>query len=130
MTFEEIEARINRGGLTAADVADLWDALFLRENEIGELLRHVKQSAPSFPYAPYIYPAIAFCAYTGARRSEMFRMRIDDVNGRVVLWEKKRSRDRCLTYREVPLPPELTPIIGAWLKQHPGGQFLFCKRSG
>lgn len=130
MTFEEIERRANRGGLSDAEVADLWDALFLRENEIAQLLVHVRTKAPAVRSAPYIYPAIAFVAYTGARRSEMFRTLIDDVNGRVILREKKRSQEYCVTFRELPLHPQLSEILDDWLNVHPGGQFLFCKRSG
>ncbi len=130
MTYDEIERRVSRGGLSDAEVSELWDALFLRENEIGELLDHVKKAAPAVRFAPYIYPAIAFIAYTGARRSEMFRTLIDDVNGRVILKEKKRSQEYRVTFRELPLHPQLSEILDNWLNAHPGGQFLFSKRSG
>lgn len=130
MTIEEIQKRISRGGLTDADIAELWDALFLREGEIGEVLRDLKESCSILPHAAYVYPAISFCAYTGARRSEMFRTLIDDVNGRVLLREKKRSQDHTITFREVPLHQDLKVILEAWLENHPGGQYLFCRKAG
>ena len=130
MAWEEIETRVKRGGLQSDEIAELWDCLFLRESEIGDLLEHVKTECSKLPACPYLYPAIAFCAYTGARRSEMFRCLIDDVSNCVLIREKKRQRDRRITFREVPLHDELKTVIDEWLKRHPGGQFLFCKNSG
>ena len=59
----------------------------------------------------------------------MFRCRIDDVNGQVLLREKKRSQDQLITFRAVPLHPSLDEILSAWLEHHPGGQFMFCKNN-
>lgn len=130
MAWEEIETRVNRGGLEPADVAELWDCLFLRETEIAAFLKHVTEEVKKFPAYPYLFPAIAFCAYTGARRSEMFRCLIDDVSQSILIREKKRQRDRRITFREVPLHGELRTILDSWLAVHPGGQILFCKNSG
>ena len=130
LTYEEIEMRVGRGDLSDAEIADLWDALFLRENEIAELLAYARDNLSQLPHARYLYPALAFCAYTGARRSEMFRARIDDVNGRVIIREKKRSQSRRITFRQVPLHAELKDVLDEWLEQRPSGQRLFCKNSG
>ena len=46
-----------------------------------------------------------------------------------MLREKKRSKDQRITFREVPLHPDLKSILDEWLCDHPGGQFLFCKRN-
>ena len=86
--------------------------------------------AQELPRFPYIHAALAFCAYTGARRSEMFRCQVDDLDGKVLLREKKRSRDRRITFRDVPMHPSLRSVIDNWLRIHPGGQFLFCKNTG
>jgi hypothetical protein len=43
-TWQEIERKIARGGLTKAEVAALWDCLFLTLPEVEELLGFVKQS--------------------------------------------------------------------------------------
>src|SRR5262249_15517860 len=45
MTWQEVERRIGAGGLTDAQVAELWDALYLRKEEVAELLAHVKAHA-------------------------------------------------------------------------------------
>jgi integrase len=129
MTWEQIEAKIERGGMTDVEKADIWDSLFLREEEIGEFLRSVKAQAQTRNY-PFIYPAIAFCAYTGARRSEMFRCEIDDVGTTITLREKKAEKDMSITFRHVPLHPKLRTILDEWLLEHPGGQHLFVKRNG
>ena len=68
-TWEEIEAKIKAGGLTEAEISDLWDCLFLRGKEILAFLAYVKKSGK----APWLYPALAIAAYTGARRSEIMR---------------------------------------------------------
>src|SRR5262249_34165561 len=74
-TWEEIERQIARGaGL--AEQRDLWDCLFLTLPEVDELLRFVKANARH----PFLYPMFCFAAHTGARRSEMLRARIGDVD--------------------------------------------------
>ena len=130
MIWEQIEAQIARGGISKADTAELWDSLFLREIEIGQFLEHARAASENLPSCRYIHPALSFCAYTGARRSEMFRCQIDDITDKVLIREKKRSRHRRITYREVPLHRELKLTIDEWLARHPGGQYLFCKNNG
>lgn len=131
MTWEEVEQQISLGGLTVEQEAELWDCLFLREEEIAAFLAHVKPAAEERRF-PFIYPAICFCAYTGCRRSEMFRSLQADVgiNGKIRLREKKRDKERSLTYRYVPLHPELRPILENYFTGHPGGQHTFVKANG
>lgn len=124
MTRDEIERRIARGGLAKKAVAELWDCLFLTRPELGEFLNFVKEHA----HVPFLYPMVAFAAHTGARRSELLRILIDDVDlegSTALIREKKRVRGKRST-RRVPLSPPLREVLVAWLNQHPGGQFLFC----
>lgn len=128
MTRDEIERAIARGGLSDADIAAFWECMFMSETEVGEFLTHVKKVVPLLPRFFYIYPAIAFCAYTGCRRSEMFRAKIADVEGPTIqIREKKRSQRQTFTFRQVPKHQELDAILSDWLGNHPGGQLLFCK---
>jgi integrase len=123
-TREELERRIALGGLTARQVDELWDSLFLQLPEVDELLEHVREVAAY----PWIYPMVFFAAHTGTRRSEMLRCLVSDVDfagGSVIIREKKRARGKRTT-RRVPLSPSLASILKDWLKVHPGGQFLFC----
>jgi len=75
-----------------------------------------------------VYPMFCFAAYTGARRSEMLRLRWADVDflaETVTLHEKKRSKER-MTSRRVPLSPVLLQVLRDWQTRHPGGQPVFC----
>jgi integrase len=123
-TLREIERKVARGGLTPAEEKAVWDCLFLTVPEINKLLPFVYANANH----GFVYPMFAFACHTGARRSEMLRARIDDIdfgNGTVLLRERKRSRERRTT-RRVPLSPFLERVLRKWIANHPGGQFLFC----
>ena len=127
-TWEEIERQIARGVLSPNEEGELWDLLFLRPEELEELLCYVRTHARH----PFLYPLFAFAAHTGARRSEMMRSRITDVDlvsNTVVIREKKRVRGQEST-RRVPLSPVLIKVMGQWLQSHPGGSFTFCLEPG
>jgi len=123
MTRAEIERRIAAGGLTEAEKKDLWNALFLTLPEVAELLSELRESGT----LPWVYPMACFAAHTGARRSELLRARVADIDleGKTVLiHEKKRVRGKRTT-RRVPLSPFLAAVLKDWLASHPGGQHLF-----
>jgi integrase len=80
---------------------------------------------------PFLHPMVPFAAHTGARRSEIIRVKIADIDLRqkiVTIHEKKRVRGRTTT-RRVPLSPALEKILREWLKRHPGGPHLFCQNA-
>ncbi len=54
----------------------MWECLFLDTGEIGQLHEHVKQNARH----EFILPAFTFAAHTGARRSEIIRSQISDID--------------------------------------------------
>ncbi len=121
-TWDEIERQIARGGLSAVEIKQLWDCLFLDATQISDFLALVKANARHL----FLFPLIIFAAHTGARRSEMMRARIGDVDGgSVVIHEKKRAQGK-RTHRRVPLSPLLEQVLRDWIGQHPGGQILFC----
>jgi integrase len=122
MTFSDVERRIARGGLSDGQAKDLWRFVFLDEAQVGELLEHVRTTARH----PFVHPMFAIAAFTGARRSEICRSLIDDVQldeRLVLLRERKRRKDMAGTTREVPLHPKLKEIFKAWFSVHPGGQY-------
>jgi integrase len=124
-TMAEVEKRIASGRLDAAQKAMLWDSVFLLVPELAELLRTVKDAAPGS-----IYTMMVFAAHTGARRSEIRRCQIDDVDlveGVVTIHEKKRVRGR-LTTRRIPLSPLLSRVLREWMADHPGWGALFYMR--
>ena len=126
-TREEIKRRVAAGSLTDAEKAEMWESLYLTTIEIEQLLKYVKTNASK----PFIYPMLAFAAHTGARRSEIIRTRIADLDFEaktVVIHEKKRVRAKTTT-RRVPLSAFLIGVLKKWLKSHPGGPYLFCMQN-
>jgi integrase len=106
-------------------VAELWDSLYLRKEEVAEFLAHVREKASH----PWIYPLLCAAAHTGARRSELLRVQVSDVNldaDTILIREKKRSRKQRTT-RHVSLTPFLKEVLREWLGAHPGGKHLFCQ---
>jgi len=98
--------------------------LYLRADELIEFLAFVQGHAAH----GWIYPLICFAAHTGARRSEILRVLLCDVDFSamtVLVREKKRSRKQRTT-RRVALTPFLAGVLKEWVKIHPGGEFLFC----
>jgi len=122
-TWDEIERQIARFPMKPAEQRDLWDCLFLTVPQIQELLDHVQRQ----PLAPFIYPMFCFAAFTGARRSEIMRSRVTDIDFEaktILIREKKRSRGH-RTNRHVSLPPLLASVLQDWLTRHPGGLEIF-----
>jgi integrase len=123
--WEEIEAEVKKGGLTDEQQADLWDCLFLREKEVLTFLAYVEKNGK----APWLHPALAIAAFTGARRSEILRSEIKDFDftrAVLTLREKKRDHTRRVTFRTVDLHPRLQAIIKTWFAHHPGGKYTVC----
>ena len=123
-TVEEIERRIAAGRLTPAQVKELWESLYLRTQEVADLLAFAKEHSAH----PWIYPLICMAAHTGARRSELIRMEVADLDfegGSVIIREKKRVKGKRST-RRAPLTPLLKEALQSWLAAHPGGNVLFC----
>jgi integrase len=124
MTREEIERRITPK-ITEAELAELWECLYLTRPELDELLAYVKSHAAH----GWIYPLFCFAAHTGCRRSELLRVLVADVDfvaKTVLVREKKRSRKQRTT-RRIPLSPFLEGVLHEWLAVHPGGPQLFCQ---
>jgi integrase len=120
MTLAEIERQIAAGG----DPETLWEVFYLQATELAELLARVREKAAH----PWIYPLFCFAAHTGARRSEILRALVVDIDfagNAVLVREKKRSQSQRTT-RRVPLTPFLKEVLQNWLKVHPGGPTLFC----
>lgn len=127
-TREEIERKIARGGLTPEQNLELWDCWFLTKTDLAAFLEFAKGNAED----PFVFPMIAVAAHTGARRSELMRMRIDDLDleaNMATIRECKRVRGQRST-RRVPISAYLKGVLQDWLARHPGGPFVFCRRAG
>jgi integrase len=127
-TWEEIERKIARKKMSEIKQKELWECLFLTVPQIAQLLSHVQKESAY----PYLHPMMTFAAYTGARRSELMRSELDDIDlhaATAIIREKKRVRGK-VTTRRVPLSPELQSVLKAWLAIHPGGEFTFSPSTG
>jgi integrase len=126
-TWEQIERQIARNGLNKKEAAALWKCVYLTLPEIGDVLTYVKQQ----PGPDFFYPMLVLAAYTGARRSEMLRSRVEDFDFEanvVTIREKKKDKSKDLTFRTVPMAEFLRVTMHTWLAKHPGGQWTFCEK--
>jgi integrase len=124
MSWEEAEARIAAGD----DPERIWDCVYLKHNEVAELLAWVQTRQVS----PWVYPMFVFAGHTGARRSEIVRALPSDVDlkgGVVTIREKKRDKNRYTT-RRVPMTPLLKDVLAKWMLRREKGKPLFCKDNG
>jgi integrase len=126
-TWDEIERQITAGRLTKKQQRELWDSLYLTLSETEALLEDVKANA----IQPWVYPMFCFAAHTGARRAEILRALVSDVDigGQTVLIREKKRAKGQTTSRRVPLTPFLTNVLGQWLSVHPRGTNLFSQRA-
>ncbi len=118
-TRDEIKRQVASG---ASD--ELWDALYLSMIEIEDLLKHVLVAAS----LPFVHPMFATAAYTGARRSELVRSELSDIDLErkvITIREKKRVRGT-LSTRRVPISAPLEKVLRPWIEIHPGTKFTFC----
>jgi integrase len=124
MTWKEAERRIAAGD----DPEQVWDCVYLRTEEVPNLLEWVKVR----PVSPWVYPMFCFAAHTGARRSEIVRALPSDVDlasGVITIREKKRDKSKTTT-RRVPLTPFLKDVLADWMQRRGKGKTLFCKNDG
>lgn len=126
MTWEDIERRVARGGLQPEEIKRLWDSLFLDLKQIDEFLAFVKTHGSR----EWMYPMVAAAAHTGARRSELVRLVVDDIDFQdktILIHERKRVKGQRTT-RRVPLTPFLEQVFLEWFRgEHPGGRHVFCQ---
>jgi integrase len=128
-TWEQIERKITAGrkakGWTVAREESLWECLYLDEAQIQECLAFIEANARY----PFLYPMFCFCAYTGARRSEILRSEREDwdfQHGSVALRQKKSDTSKTFTLRHVPIHPALVTVMRHWFQAHPGGPWTIC----
>jgi integrase len=124
MTWADIERRIGRGGLAANEIKKWWDCLFLDLNQISEFVAFMKSHGSK----SWMYPMVAAAGHTGARRSELLRLHIDDIDfqGKTILIHERKRVKGQKTTRRVPLTPFLEEVLKEWIeKGQTGGQSLF-----
>ena len=126
-TREEIELEIELGDIAEKEQVELWQCLYLRPDEIAEVLSIVQSNSQY----KYLYPMAAFAAYTGARRAELCRSLCRDVHllqAKILIREKKRNRSK-RTYRQVPITESLLHILRCWFECRESGQATFPRET-
>ena len=128
-TWDQIGRKIDRGSLTPAQGAELWECLWLDQAQTMECLAWVREAAGW----PFVAPMFAFAAYTGARRGEMLRSERDDWDfegGIVTIRQKKADKSKSFTRRSVPIHPDLAEAMKGWFDGHPGGPWTIATDDG
>ena len=119
MNWAEVTRRIKQGG----DPDELWECLYLDAKQIAELLAYVKvKKAPA-----WVHPMISIAAYTGMRRSELIRARVEDIdlaNSVITVREKKRAKGT-VTTRRAPISKHLAGILKDHLKSGQNSPYVF-----
>lgn len=122
-TWKQIRRQITREKLNDIQAAPLWDCLYLTTKEIDELLKYVSANS----VYEFLHPMCALSAYTGARRSELCRARVVDLDfeaATILIQERKRSRAKRTT-RRIPLARSVNSLLASWVEKKPPGPFLF-----
>jgi integrase len=132
-TWEQIERKLEAlrraKKLTPEREASLWETLYLSEAQVQGCLDHVRRKAGH----PFVYPMFAFCAYTGARRSEILRSEREDWDFKadtVAVRQKKSDTSRTFTLCHVSIHPALAEAMAEWFKNHPGTAPTICTANG
>ena len=127
-TRDAIRRKVARGGLSPAEAAALWECLYLTLEEVRELIDHVGRAARH----SFILPMFALAAYAGARRSEICRAEVDDLDleGRTVTLREKKRRRGTDSFRAVDMAEALEGALRPWLAGHPGGRVAIVKDGG
>lgn len=127
-TYDQVQTILARGGIDPRRERELWDGLFLDPKQVAEVLHNVSLK----PNTKYLHPFLVTAAYTGARRSELFRARVEDFDfaGKLVLLrEKKRSREK-ETFRTVDMAPQVEAVMRRYFADgHPGGAVAFASKA-
>nr|UXE44384.1 tyrosine recombinase XerC [uncultured bacterium] len=106
---EEIRAMLKSD--PDADAATLWESLVLTIDEVKAVVAYVREH---WSRHPWFVDAWTIAAYTGARRSELCRMRAEDVDlkrGELTLRDKKRVTDRSEGRRVVQIAAAILPTL-------------------
>ncbi|HBE71545.1 MAG TPA: hypothetical protein DDW52_25660 [Planctomycetaceae bacterium] len=122
-TWEQITRQVRSGGLAETEAAKLWDCLYLDREKLKKLLAFVEQEARH----DCLHPMCVLAAYTGARRSELCRALVSDIDlmtSTFTIRERKRSRSHRTT-RSVPMTQTVQQVMKSWLKAKPESCFLF-----
>jgi integrase len=122
-TWEQITRQIRDNSLIKAEAAHLWDCLYFSCDKLKQLLQFIEKQSQH----DSLYPMCVLAAYTGARRSELCRALVSDIDfvaSTFTIQERKRSRSHRTT-RTVPMCEAVVQATRVWLAEKPECRFLF-----
>jgi len=122
-TWEQITRQIQESEVAEDKAKSFWDCLYLSCDQLRKLLQFIRQEAVH----SCLHPMCVLAAYTGARRSELCRSLVSDIDlvaSTFTIRERKRSRSHRTT-RTVPLCDTLAQVLEQWLVEKPKCRFLF-----
>lgn len=121
-TFAEVSKQTADLAQKSSEAKELWATVFLDKEEIEELLDHVQKHANH----AFIYPMFMLAAHTGARRSELMRSQVGDVQDDVLTIRERKRRKRQNSTRQVPISSRLRKALNDWLDVKPDVPHTFC----
>ncbi len=122
-TWSQIERQIEDQDLPEGEESALWECLYLNNSETDELLEFLKTESRY----PFLHPMATIAAHTGARRSELCRIKTTDIDlndGRLTIRELKRVKSK-KTMRSIPMSKRLHETISEWLATKTKSPYLF-----
>lgn len=125
-TYGETLRQIKRRNLSANQQKELWKRAYFDETELARFFDDLRDATCNSP--GFVYPMVVAAMFTGARRSELCRMEIQDVDldhGVFTIRQRKADRDYSESERIVPIHGQLAAALELWLIEHPGGKALF-----
>lgn len=134
-TIEQVESQVSLC-TTKSELAELWGSLFLRLPEAEQFLEDIKDrngdSKNRHNRCRWLDTMIATAIYTGARKSELLRLRIADLDfskKKIRLTEKKKRK--AISYRFVPMHDKLVILLTDYLaRNNKTVGLLFSQLSG
>jgi len=126
-TAQEIKDELKERDYSKEDIAKMWEGRFYTKAEIGRFLTMAREKDEE------LFVALCVAAFTGARRSEIARMRWADVSwGTKIVTVKgwKGSSTRKVTPREIGMHPILLDALKSQKLRTGRSEFIFPNEEG
>lgn len=129
--FSQRERELKELGIDR-DTEGAFREIIYSKDELNEHLEYLKQKLwnDGTPAARRLFVAVLLCSKTGARRSELARVRVSDVrldDLQVVIWRRKGRKNKDLIGHRASITEDMVPYLRGIIHQLPEGQqSLFC----
>ena len=129
--FSKRETELNELGIPV-DTEGAFREVIYSKAELNEHLEYLRQKLwnDGTVQSRRLFAAIKFCSITGARRSELTRVRVSDIrldDLQVTIWRRKGRKDKDMVGHRVAITQDLVPYLRGVIHQLPEGQkTVFC----